>query len=93
MDEVDTAREDDVAVAELLCESADEALDTANELVRDDDAANEDSPPAPVPGVRYQFACGSCRHSPTVTPFQPFCLIKSKKKGPKSATDGWIRSC
>lgn len=28
-------------------------------------------------GVRYQLASGSPRHSPMVTPFQPFCTIKS----------------
>lgn len=27
---------------------------------------------------RYQFSGASPRHSPTVTPFHPFCLIKSK---------------
>ena len=29
-------------------------------------------------GVRYQFAWGSPRHSPAVTPFQPFCLMRLK---------------
>ena len=29
-------------------------------------------------GVRYQLTSGSPRHSPTVTPFQPFCWIKPK---------------
>lgn len=29
-------------------------------------------------GVRYQLAWGSPRHSPAVTPFHPFDLIRSK---------------
>ena len=31
---------------------------------------------APPPGVRYQLASGSAKHSPAVTPFQPLALIK-----------------
>ena len=27
----------------------------------------------PAPGVRYQLVSASPRHSPAVTPFQPFC--------------------
>ena len=33
---------------------------------------------AAAPEVRYQFACGSWRHSPAVTPFQPLAWIKPK---------------
>lgn len=64
----------------------DSLLDTIREVALDDDetsgfcsvvwpetiyhrAAPE---PAPVPGVRYQFPCGSSKHSPAVTPVQPF---------------------
>ena len=32
---------------------------------------------APPDGVRYQLVSGSFRHSPTVTPFQPFSTIAS----------------
>ncbi len=32
----------------------------------------------PAAGVRYQFAGGSPRHSPAVTPFQPFCWMRPK---------------
>ncbi len=32
-------------------------------------------PHRPTPGVRYQFSLGSPKHSPTVTPFQPFALM------------------
>ena len=31
----------------------------------------------PLSGVLYQFATGSLRHSPAVTPFQPFALMRS----------------
>ena len=30
------------------------------------------------PGVRYQFTSGSPRHSPAVTPFQPFAWMRPK---------------
>ena len=33
---------------------------------------------APPAGVRYQFATGSWRHSPAVTPVQPLALMRSK---------------
>ncbi len=29
----------------------------------------------PLAGVRYQFSCGSCKQSPTITPVQPLFLI------------------
>ena len=32
----------------------------------------------PPPGTRYQFAWGSLRHSPAVTPFQPLDWIRLK---------------
>lgn len=32
----------------------------------------------PAAGVRYQFAGASPRHSPAVTPFQPFALMRPK---------------
>ena len=32
----------------------------------------------PPPGTRYQFAWGSLRHSPAVTPFQPLDWIRPK---------------
>ncbi len=33
---------------------------------------------AAAPGVRYQFAGASPRHSPAVTPFQPFAWMRPK---------------
>lgn len=33
---------------------------------------------APLPGTRYQFASGSFKHSPAVTPFHPLAWMRLK---------------
>ena len=46
-------------------------------LVEEEEEEEEDCLVDPLSGVLYQFATGSLRHSPAVTPFQPFALMKS----------------
>lgn len=67
------ARPLDVALAETDVEADPEA----DAVEAQAGGLNADEVAGLAPGVRYQFASGSPKHSPMVTPVKPFATIRS----------------